>query len=114
MAYCYDSEAHRGFLLSRILNRPKRSSNHLKKKDAAFNNSLNVSSEVNDLLPQSAKQIIEQENGLSKLNSYLIKVCLLGYFLRDNNLLSTRIQHEEAKLDQWFFPFYSQHQRKEV
>lgn len=103
-AYCYESEDHRDFLLSRILNTPKILSNHSRQSDPAFNNSLSVSLEVNDLLPQDGKQMIERENGLSEQSSYLIKECLLGYFLRDNNLPSTKTQLEEAKLDPWAFP----------
>ena len=104
-AFCYKKKDHRDFVLSRMLTLPElKKASEAVPEDASFFRELEVKVIPNPALDDIAQKLIAKEYELENERCFIVKECLVNYFLRANSLPSSLSQLRDAETSPWAYP----------
>lgn len=104
-AYCYERKGYRDFVLSRMLATPKLlTTEESLGPDEEFEATESINLVVNPELPKMGQDLINREYQLGQHSTFVVRKCLVNYFLQANSLPASKKQVEEAKQFPWAFP----------
>lgn len=106
-AYCFVNNEYRDFVTARFKAIPKISDYKSKEpipRDTEWAEKVEIKLVPNPILGGDGVDLISDEYQLNKIEPYLIRIPLIKYFLKSNNLPSNEQELLESKSNPWSYP----------